>query len=79
MDALTSADGFGFDADAFSMRLANECKTRGIASRAQFIAVWNGATQAAQINFLARMVFGSTRFPEDAGLTSAQLATLGVP
>lgn len=78
-DSILSCDGFGFDPDAYSIRLARECQARGIASRAQFIAAWGAATQGQQVTFLARMVFGSTRFPEDAGLTSSQLATLGVP
>lgn len=78
-NSILSVDGFGFDPDAYSIRLARECQTRGITSRAQLIATWNAATNAQQLTFLARMVFGSTRFPEDAALTSAQLALAAVP
>lgn len=78
--SIVSVNGFGFDPDAYSIRLANECAARGITTRAQFLAAWSAATAAQQLTFLARMVFGSTRFPDDAeSATSAQIAAAGTP
>jgi hypothetical protein len=77
--SIGAVNGFGFDPDVLTIRFATECANRGITSRAQFLTVWAGATQAQQVNFLARMLFGAVRFPEDVSLTAAQLAALGVP
>jgi hypothetical protein len=78
--SIVSVNGFGFDPDAFTARFANACAARGITSRAQFLTTWQAATAAQQIMFMAQMVFGSVRFPEDPlTLTSQQLAALGTP
>jgi hypothetical protein len=77
--AFESMDGFGFDVDAFTFRFRAACAARSITSRAQFLTAWNAATPTQQLQFLAQMVFGSVRFPEDGHIGAQALAALGVP
>lgn len=77
--AFEAQDGFGFDAEAFTFRFRAACQARAITSRATFITAWNAATQAQQLQFLAQMVFGCVRFPEDGHATAQALAAATVP
>lgn len=77
--AFEALDGFGFDAEAFTFRFRAACAARGITTRAQFLSTWGAATQAQQLQFLAQMVFGSVRFPEDSHASPQTLAAAATP
>jgi hypothetical protein len=60
-----SHNGFSFDPQAVSVRLAAEAGRVGITTRAQAIAAWNGMTPNARVMFLGKLFLGACTFPGD--------------
>lgn len=75
---LTNAQGYGWDAEAFQLRISNVLTANAIGTRAQMLAVWAGLTQTQQIKVLADLILGSIVFPGES-LTPAQIAVAGAP
>lgn len=74
-----TVNGFAFDPDVFTARFAAFCASKAITSRADFMTQWNGATAAQQASFVAKMVFGAVRFPEDGSAKPQDVAVLTSP
>jgi hypothetical protein len=59
-------DGFLFNPEALTVRIAAECKRLNITTRAQAIAAWAGLTPAVRTMFLGKLLLGAIRFPDDS-------------
>jgi hypothetical protein len=68
---IHSRDGFMFDPDALTVRIAAECKRLGIATRAQAVTAWAALTPAVRTMFLGKLLLGAIRFPDDPKTSNA--------